>query len=65
MFLLLALVFAVGAALCFYLFQSTETETSNPLFLVLGVLFVILTAVCGVLFLSKRVNKGEDIHITE
>jgi hypothetical protein len=35
------------------------------LWLALMILFLIGTLVFGGLFLSGRVNKGEDIHITE
>lgn len=63
LFALLALVFAIAAAFFFYTFQSTEN--SNVINMILGLVFVVLTVICGVLFLSKRVNKGEDIHITE
>jgi hypothetical protein len=30
-----------------------------------GIAFAVLTFVFGVMFLSGRVNKAEDIHITE
>lgn len=63
LFALLAVVFAIVAAYFFYTFQTTEN--SSVMNMVLGVVFVVLTAACGVLFLSKRVNKAEDIHITE
>jgi drug/metabolite transporter (DMT)-like permease len=62
MFALLALVFAAVAAFFFYNMRGEDAGVIN---MVLGVVFLILTAVCGVLFLSKRVNKAEDIHITE
>lgn len=64
LFALLAVIFAIIAAFFFYTFQAAETE-GEILYMVLGGLFVILTVICGVLFLSKRVNKSEDIHITE
>lgn len=35
------------------------------LFLLLGIVFLVLTGVFGVIFLSGRVNKTDDIHITE
>lgn len=62
MFALLALVFAIAAAFFFY---NMRAEGSSVINMILAVLFLILTAVCGVMFLSKRINKGEDIHITE
>jgi hypothetical protein len=62
MYALLALISALIAAGSFYWFQAKDGGT---LFLLLGVVFLILTAVFGVIFLSGRVNKTEDIHITE
>lgn len=58
-----ALISLIIAAGCFYWMQ-THTE-GNPLLLVAGVVFGILTIVFGGLFLSGRVNKTDEIHITE
>lgn len=63
LFALLAAVFAIVAIYFFYAFQSSEdAETSH---LVIGAISIILAVIFGVLFMSKRVNKTEDIHITE
>jgi hypothetical protein len=59
---LLALVSLAIAAGSFYYFQMQEGST---LFLVLGIVFGILFLIFGVLFLSSRINKTDDIHITE
>jgi hypothetical protein len=59
---LLALVSLVIAAGSFYYFQMKDGGTP---FLILGIVFAILTAVFGVIFLSGRINKTDDIHITE
>ena len=59
---LLALVSLVVAAGSFWYFQAKDGGT---LFLVLGIVFGILFLVFGVLFMSGRVNKTDDIHITE
>lgn len=58
---LLALVSLLVAVGSFYFFQ----HNGNTLLLVVGILFAILTAVFGVIFLSGRINKTDDIHITE
>lgn len=60
---LVAVVSLLAAAFCFYRFQSTPN--AGTLYLVGGVVFAILTVVFGGMFLSGRVNKSEDIHITE
>lgn len=62
MYALLALVSLLVAAGSFYYFQMKDGGT---LFLVLGIVFGILFLVFGVMFMSSRVNKTEDIHITE
>lgn len=62
MYALLALVSLLVAAGSFYWFQMRDGGT---LFLILGVVFGILFLIFGVLFMSGRVNKTEDIHITE
>ncbi len=62
MYALLALISVLIAAGSFYYFQVKD---GGVLYLVLGIVFLILTAVFGVIFLSGRINKTDDIHITE
>lgn len=62
MYALLALVSLLVAAGSFYYFQMQNGGTA---FLVVGIVFAILFIIFGVLFMSSRVNKTEDIHITE
>ena len=62
LYAILALVSAVIAAFSFYTYTSSN---DNKLYLVLAIVFVLGTVVLGGLFLSGRVNKNEDIHITE
>lgn len=62
LYAVLALVSALLAAGSFYWLQMKE---GGMLALVLGIVFVILTVAFGAAFLSGRVNKTEDIHITE
>ena len=59
----LALVFLVLAAWSFYTY--TNTTPPNSLYLVLAIVFALLMVVFGGMFLSGRVNKSEEIHITE
>lgn len=63
LFAILAAVFAALAAFFFYSFQIQENE--SVMNMILGGLFIALAVICGVLFMSKKVNKTEDIHITE
>ena len=59
---LLALVSLIVAICSFYYFQVKDGGT---LFLIVGIIAAILAAVFGVIFLSGRLNKTDDIHITE
>jgi uncharacterized membrane protein len=60
---LLALVSAIVAAVSFYFFQTNKE--SGTLLLVVGAISVLLTVIFGIVFMSGRINKTEDIHITE
>ncbi len=61
LYLLLALVsFLITAGTFYYYVQTAQT-----LYIVLAFIFLAAGVVCGGLFMSGRVNKGEDIHITE
>ncbi len=61
LYAIIALVTAIGAVFSWMRY----TSSANMLFLVIFVVLVLVTIVCGALFLSGRVNKNEDIHITE
>lgn len=59
---LLAFVSLLLTAASFYMYvQGPE----NAMWLIGVILFLVLTLVFGGLFLSGRVNKNDDIHITE
>jgi len=60
---LVTVVCLVIAAFSFYKFQTTPD--ANTMYMVGGIVFAILAVVFGIMFLSGRVNKTEDIHITE
>ncbi|QQS39844.1 MAG: hypothetical protein IPM63_10700 [Acidobacteriota bacterium] len=57
-----ALISAIIAAFCFYTMRGSD---QNNLLLVIGIVFAILTIVFGGLFLAGRINKTDDIHVTE
>lgn len=59
---LLALISA-GAGIFFLLVKEKKEGDTIPL--VIGIVCVVLTIIFGGLFLAGRVNKTEDIHITE
>lgn len=58
---LLAVASLAIAAACFYFYLQNASTT----LIVLAIVFAILMVVFGGMFLSGRVNKTEDIHITE
>ncbi|HEY2847552.1 MAG TPA: hypothetical protein VGI80_07020 [Pyrinomonadaceae bacterium] len=58
---LLAVICLIGAAFCFYKFQALGATT----YVIIGIVLAVLMVLFGVMFLSGRVNKTEDIHITE
>jgi hypothetical protein len=59
---LLALVSLVLGAGSFYFYV---TGGDNKMYFIAAIVFLILTLVFGGLFLSGRMNKTEEIHITE
>lgn len=61
LFAILGLIAAVLCAGSFYFYVSG----TNFVYFVLAIIFLILTLVFGGLFLSGKLNKTEDIHITE
>jgi len=60
---LIAFICLILAGVCFYMFQTSNP--SNTMYAIGGGVFALLMVVFGVMFLSGRVNKTEDIHITE
>ena len=58
----LALISLLLTAGSFYMYRSSNGST---MYLIATVVCLILTLLFGALFLSGRVNKTEDIHITE
>ncbi len=66
LYAVVALISVIAAGFFFYNYVSpADAESANALYFVLALLFLVITLVCGALFLSGRVNKTEDIHITE
>ena len=61
LYAVLALVSAVSAVFSWLQY----TGSANTLYLVLFGVLVVATIALGAMFLSGRVNKKEDIHITE
>lgn len=66
LYAVVALISAIIAAyeIWSYLSQPKGGEISQ-IPIVIGIICAIIAIVCGGLFLSSRVNKTEEIHITE
>jgi hypothetical protein len=64
---LLAVVSLVLTALCFLMYTGRVSAASadNKLWLILMIIFLIATLVLGGMFLSGRINRNDDVHITE
>jgi hypothetical protein len=60
---LLAVVSLIIAAGSFYMY--TRSNPPQTIYIVLTIIFAVLLIVFGGMFLSGRVNKTEEIHITE
>lgn len=58
---LLALVCLIITGVSFYFYR----DNGQTVYFAVTIVFLILTLIFGGLFLAGRVNKNEDIHITE
>jgi hypothetical protein len=64
--LLYGLIALVSFIIAGYLFFAKRGETGGSLTpLIIAIILIVVGLVFGGLFLSGRVNKTEDIHITE
>ena len=61
LYAVLAIISAVVAVYFFYSFQKNDDSTS----MIIGIVFALLALVLGGLFMFGKVNRHEDIHITE
>ncbi len=63
LYAVLALVSAAVAAYCFVTFRAAIDN--KTMLLVVAIVFTLLALGFGAMFLAGRVNRTEDIHITE
>ncbi len=64
LFAILALISAIVAGWFFYSFQKQEADGSSTS-LILGVLFALVAVGLFAFYMFNKVNRHEDIHITE
>lgn len=62
LYAVLALISAVIAVVSFLYYQKSD---HNMTLFIVAIIFLLATLGLGAMFLSGRVNKQEDIHITE
>ncbi|HMS43523.1 MAG TPA: hypothetical protein PKE69_25055 [Pyrinomonadaceae bacterium] len=60
---LVALISFIAAGYLILSGGDAAAKSMTPL--IIGVVLIVIGIVCGGLFLAGRVNKTEDIHITE
>ncbi|MCY7374425.1 MAG: hypothetical protein LH472_00425 [Pyrinomonadaceae bacterium] len=63
LFAVLALISVVVAGYFLYSFQNQKSDNSTSL--IIGVVFALLAVIFGGLFIFGKINRHEDIHITE
>ena len=59
------LVAVIALILTVFSFWEYRSSPANTMWLIGVVVFLIATLVFGGMFLSGRVNKNDDVHITE
>jgi high-affinity Fe2+/Pb2+ permease len=64
LFAILALVTAAVAAFFFYRLQTSAADGSS-MNLILGIVFALAALGLGAFYMFNKVNRHEDIHITE
>ncbi len=64
LFAILALISAIVAGYFFYSFQ-TAGEDGSSMPLILAVIFALLAVGFGAYYMFNRVNRHEEIHVTE
>jgi len=65
LYALVTVVSAIIAAWQIWTYLSQKGNDVSQVPIIIGIIFAIIAIVCGGLFLSSRVNKTEEIHITE
>ena len=61
LYAVLAIISAVVAVYFLYSFQKAGDSTS----MIVGIIFALLALILGGLFMFGKVNRHDDIHITE
>lgn len=65
LYALVTLISAIIAVWQIWTYLSQKGDNVSQIPIIIGIISAIIAIVCGALFLSSRVNKTEEIHITE
>ncbi len=65
LFAILALLSALAAAFFFWRFQNQVAADAGSMNLILTIIFVLLAIAFGAYYMFNRVNRHDEIHITE
>ncbi len=65
LYAVLGLLSVAGAAYFMYLYTSQKANEASSLPFILFIVFAVLAVAFGAMFLLGKVNKKEEIHITE
>lgn len=65
LFALLALLSAVAAAFFFWSFQKQNEADAGSMNLILAIVFILLAIAFGAYYMFNRVNRHDEIHVTE
>lgn len=65
LYAVVGLIAAVVAVYEIYSYLSQRASSVSHTPIVVGIVCAIIALICGGLFLSNRVNRQEEIHITE
>ncbi|MGI8555783.1 MAG: hypothetical protein ACR2LT_05455 [Pyrinomonadaceae bacterium] len=67
LYAVVGLIAAAGAVWGIWKFvnQGVRSADADYTHLIIGIICAVIALICGGLFLSNRVNRQEEIHITE
>ncbi len=65
LFALLALLSAVAAGIFFWRFQGQLPADDSSMNLILAIVFILLAIAFGAYYMFNRVNRHDEIHVTE
>lgn len=65
LFAILGLLSAIAGAYFFYRFQTQPDDSGGSMNLILAIILILLAVAFGAYYMFNRVNRHEEIHVTE